>query len=260
MFNYLHYGMRYKIAVVFVVAFGLGCENRCDQNFQEFKDFLGPEDSEMLLVLNHSFDTILQSAYPGIPDFSDRIYAFLDSYSRRNDFEPSFFEDSASFRSLKNQLENSGFRKNTYLYEGENTDHHFNLDDFIPERDEPEFIDTTQLDIDLIEEVIKAENKRLPYDPQEYNRDSLILFSDRPELGFYINSHGKFWYGIVKYSCGDKIAEILEAINYENRISLGVVAGGMKDADLNNPFIRQVIIAQFYVPAILRFGYSEQPK
>ena len=258
--KWLFLGMRNWGFIILITFLSCGSEKKPIENIEEFNTFLGQDRSEMLSVLNHSFDTILQSAYPDIPDFPDRIFAFLDSYSKQNDFETSFFTDSTSFISLKNQLENSGFRKDFYLYEGENTDQQFNLDDFIPERDEPEPIDLGPLDLELIEEEIKAENKGLPYDQQEYNGDSLILFSDSSEFEFYINSHGKFWYGIGKYSCSIEIIGVLESINNENHISLAVVAGGMKDTDLNNPFIRQVIMAQFYIPAILRFGYSESPK
>lgn len=252
--------MKHWVFIVLIAGFSQVCRAQCIEDIEKFNAFLGQENSEMLSVLNHSFDTVLQSAYPDVPDFPDRISLFLESYAEINDFERQFYTDSASFRSLKIQLESSGFRKDVYLHEDESYDNKFDLNEFIPEGEEPEPTELGQLDIDLIEAEIQYERRDKEYEVEEYDQEAMYLFNNRPELDFYMNPDGKFWYGLGKYSCSAAIIDILESVKNMNGISLGVVAGGMREIDLNNAFIQQAVMAQFYIPAILRFGYSEKPK
>ena len=249
--------MRNWVIIIFIVGFGLGGRTQCVEDFEGFTSFLGTQDSEVLNVINHSFDTILQSEYPDIPDFEDRIRIFLKNFVTDNFFPPRFYSDSASFKKLKNQLESNGFRKDIYLYDEENYEQNYDLNEFIPESDEPEPTEVGRLNIALIEAEIMAEWELQGHIFEEYDQDSTYLFNDRPELEFYMNPHGKFWYGLAKYSCSDVIIDVIESIKNQNRISIGVVAGGMEGTDLKNPFIRQAVVAQFYIWAILRFGYSE---
>lgn len=251
--------MRNCVIIIFIAGFSFGSKAQCIEDWGKFNAFIGPQDSAMLSVLNHSFDTILQSEYPDISDFEDRIRIFLKNFVK-DDFPPRFYSDTASFKKLKNQLESSGFRKDIYVYDEENYEQNFDLNEFIPERDEPEPTEVGQLNIGFIEAEITAERELQGYEVEEYDQDSMYLFKNRPELEFYMNPYGKFWYGLGKYSCSDVIVGVIESVKSQNHISIGVVAIAMVETDLNNPFIRQAVIAQFYIWAILRFGYSDNPK
>lgn len=255
--------MKNWIIFVFISLLGFGCANKCEDDYEGFIAFSGPEDAEMLEILNYSFDTLLQTIYPDIPGFQDRLSVFLVDYSEQNDFYGGFpfSSDSVSYRALKNQMEESGFRKLVYIYEEESDQQNYDLSQFIPEEEEPEpTVITAPLDLDLIEEEIRADNEKYGYEIQENHPESYYLTKDRPELDFYMNPHGKFWYGLGKYSCSADIVGILELVKTQNRISLAVVAGGMIETDLNDPFIRLAVMAQFYIPAILRVGYTDKNK
>ncbi len=102
--------VKHWICIILIAGFSHVSRGQCVESIEKFNAFLGPQKSEMLSVLNQSFDTILQSAHPDITDFKERISVFLESYSEINDFEQQFFTDSASFKKLKIQLESSGFR------------------------------------------------------------------------------------------------------------------------------------------------------
>lgn len=251
--------MKNLIFVIVIAAFTLGCADECEEDYEKFENFMEPQGTRMLKILNHSFDTLLQSIYADIPEFEERLAIFLEDYSAQNDFPRKFSSDSSGFRNLKLLLESSGLRKDVYLYEDEFYENKFDLNEFLTESEEPEYVeDLGPLDLERIEAEIHADNTAKGIEIAEDYPDSVYLFEERPELSFYMNPHGKFWYGLGKYSCNVHIFEIIESVKNVNRISLGVVAGGMQGSDFSNPFIKEAIMAQFYIPAILRFGYTEK--
>src|SRR5690606_39708859 len=111
--------MKNLIFVIVLAACTLGCADECEEDYEKFENFMEPQGTRMLKILNHSFDTLLQSIYADNPEFEERLAIFLEEYSAQNDFSRKFSSDSSSFRNLKILLESSGLRKDVYLYEDE---------------------------------------------------------------------------------------------------------------------------------------------
>ncbi|MBR08791.1 MAG: hypothetical protein CMP48_14080 [Rickettsiales bacterium] len=111
---------------------------------QKFLNELGTEKAESFIKLVNSYEQFLQLNYPTIEGKGERTRAFMLQLIEGQD---PFKYDSLNAVQIINELEQSGLRKDIFLYVGEVYEPPYNIEQFFPDREVQ--VDTSEIDDDF---------------------------------------------------------------------------------------------------------------
>lgn len=181
-----------RITLILYLLILYGCSGK--QTEQEiFYMELGPKKASSFKLLMDSYEQFLESNYPDKKSFGERTTEFLNQILK--DSLPVTFDSLNAVRLLA-ELDKSGLRQDIYLYQKENYNQVYDIDQFLPEQ-EPSEIDLSEVhddfeDIFPIDTIELSEEQKQLNLKREKNLDEYIR--NRP----YPNEKGLFLYGLSK--------------------------------------------------------------
>jgi len=224
------------------LAFG---QQATRNDINEFNSFLGEEKANALNAAVESLDQFLSTNYSNLNSYSSRTRAFLEQMYNLNEPDSMWkFETEKNLKIIE-AFGTSGLRKEIWLYDDEKYDSKYNIQEFLKPRDHDSLpiTDLGKLNLELIESEIiplydidSVESAKFYKDMEERNKTSP-----------WTNINGQFLYGLAKYTLSDSlIQEYVES--YGSVMSPAVIAYSFLERDINydDPFVKRIIVYQFY--------------
>jgi hypothetical protein len=233
--------------IIAIGLFAISCSTlnqEKNNNLKEFNNFLGQDKANVLNSAVESFDQFLKTNFPG--DESKRTEAFLEHL--QENFEPDSTWNLPTKRNKKiiSEFESAGLRKEVWTYGYEEYQPHYDIYEILT----PEVQDTStqvigELDLDLIEEeIIPISN----IDSVEIERHQKEM-DERIRNSLHFNSYGQYLYALAKYNLSDTtIQGYVEAKLAARNIDPSLIASGLlsQEIDFEDPFIKRILVADFY--------------
>ncbi len=245
----------YILIILFLFAISSCTQNPEKDAINDFNAFLGTEKAEAMDIALDSFEKFLELNYPDAEDQTKRTKLFLQQLENDYRLDSSWVFARSENKEIMRIWEGSGLRKELWLH-GYELDTQFPSNDFSSYPNEPfnharfdSLYDIGEVDWDHIEaavsfstewdsaEVVKRFKKR-----EERNLNSL-----------YGNPEGIFTKGLAMFGTDDEMVKgYVEIQSYTSGPLPGVLIGGLlsdeNDVNLNNPFIRRIILVEIYYP------------
>ncbi len=202
----------------------INCQTQTQNDIEEFNKFLGQEKAEVLNYTVNSFREFLDLNYPDISDENERVSEFLKTLTDTKDYNYNFIIDKEQCNTIINRWEESGLRKEVWLY--------WNEEYTSPLRDSTEEIEEEIMPITRDEGII---------DTLDYSK-----FLDS-------NAGGLYLYGLAKYAPNDTIIQgYVDGKTALGNISYLSVAEGFKKLKIqyNEPFFMRILVVEFYYDLI----------
>lgn len=245
--------------VFFIIACIVFALSSCNQNAEsdainDFDESLGKEKAEALNLALNSFETFLEVNYPDQESQSQRIKLFLEQLETDYEIDSSWVFATSENKEIMEAWENSGLRKEVWLYGYEEEgyipkyDIHELLppDDFYTPNESDSIQDIGELEIDLIEDSL------LPITELDKYELDIIEREEKMRNWLFSNSEGDFLYALAKYGADDKLVNGYVEIHIQMSISPGIIISALLDIDndvnFNNPFIERIILVEIYYP------------
>lgn len=182
--------MRITLLLFFITLFG--CSGRQTEQGLFYEE-LGSKKGRSFKLLIDSYEQFLESNYPDNKSLGERTTEFLNQILK-DSLALTF--DSINAVRLLAELEKSGLRQDIYLYQTENYDQVYDIDQFLPEQ-EPSEIELSEVDDDF-EDIF-------PIDTFELSEEQKLLNQKREEELYeyirtrpYPNENGLFLYSLSK--------------------------------------------------------------
>lgn len=239
--------------IIVCMLFGLiSCTQNTERDtINDFNELLGAEKAQAMNMALNSFETFLEVNYPDLESQSERIKLFLKQLENDYSLDSSWVFATSENKEIMEVWENSGLRKEVWLYGYEQDDYEptHNIRELLPPDDfyipyESESIqDIGDLELDLIEDSVVPITEL----------DS-IWEADREKWRNYLvsNPYGDFLYGLAKYGADDKLVNGYVEIQIQMSVSPPVLISALLDIDndvnFNNPFIERIILVEIYYP------------
>jgi len=230
------------------VNHSLSAQNGEHPQLEKFNEFLGEERALVLQDAVDCFDQFLTNNYPDSKNQTQRITSFLEQIADHNEPDNSWVFDHDCNQKIIESFESTGLRKEIWLYGHEEYESEHDFSEVLPPplpTDTVDFKDLGELNLDLIEEEIipignidREDQSKMQKEQEERIKNSL-----NP------NGEGDYIFALLKYSHQESFAyEYALVVRDENRISLGVLAGGFLygSPDYEDPFVRRLLVTEFY--------------
>ncbi len=241
------------LAVIFV-----SCANNIAQDKEkiiQFNKFLGDDKAFALDNLLFSFQEFLNKNYSSEEHLATKTRHFL-RYLLKNDCEPL---DSWKFNTKKNlkvfnAFEESGLRKEIYLYQYEIEAHEFlkqeySIYDIIKETETEQTnnLNLGELDTVLFDIVIPIVELSKEDSIASMEREKEM--QNRMDNALVFNLNGRFLYGLAKYGTDSTAYNYAEAIVTAGELSpllIAMVFTNLSSRSLEDPFTQRIIVVELY--------------
>jgi hypothetical protein len=237
----------YIITIVLFFSFSLNAQENNENRIKSFNNFLGKEKSEAMNDAIQSFDRFLELNYKKEKKNSKRIVLFLKELLPQAKFNSTKIFSTSENKKILQKWEKSGLRKEIWLYMNEIEKYSPNKSNNILELypyQKPDSIYT----LDLTELLpLEEELTIINTDSIEFTKSEKTIEEKTNYLT--TNIFGDYLYGLNKFT--DKNSLIQKYV--ETRVKAGDITPFIfipnlleKNTDFNNPFIKRMILVEFY--------------
>jgi len=253
--------------LTYIIAIGLlaiSCSSWSQEknsDLKDFNDFLGQDKATALNSAVESFDQFLKTNYSELDNQSKRTKAFLE-YLQKN-FEPDSRWNLPTKRNQRiiSDFETSELRKEIWIYGYEEYEPEYDIYKILlhEEQDTSNIQDLGELAFDDLfeEEIIPISN----IDSTEIARREKEM-EERIRNSLHFNNYGQYLYALTKFNVSDTtIQEYVDAKIVAGDISPVLIASGLlsQEIDFDDPFIKRILVTEFYY-WIMKWDIERQGK
>jgi hypothetical protein len=235
------------ITIILFFSFSLNAQENNKNRIKSFNNFLGKEKSEAMNDAIQSFDKFLEINYKNEKKNSKKIVLFLKELFPRAKFNSTKVFSTSENKAILQRWEKSGLRREIWIYMDE-------IEKYIPNKNnnilelypnqKPDSIyplNLTEL-LPIIEELTMINTDSIKFVKSEKIIKENINHLTTNILGDYLYGLTKF---AGKYSLIQKYVETrLKANDITPLIFIPNLLE--KNTDFNNPFIKRMILVEFY--------------
>jgi hypothetical protein len=252
--------MKKILTFILTIVIFCCCQNKKNDELNQFRKFLGKQESKAFDNLVKSYEIFLSKNMIGDTE-GEKTYNFLNYFISEENIntKPNWIYETKKNREIIHQMDISGIRQEIYLYQNEKYKLKFDIKEFIPiekdtfgiitEEDWKKLIEE-EIEIDLLDSI----SKKLIEERIEINRiENEKAFASHP----YFNIEGKFLYGLAKHNAGDSIVFNYAKSKYKvGDIANIVIASFLLENNTKKEFEKKmrkyIIVADLYMPLVIQ--------
>jgi hypothetical protein len=253
--------MKKILTIILTIVIFCCCQNKKNEEFIQFRIFLGKQESKALDNLVKSYEIFLSKNMIGDTE-GEKTHNFLNYFVFEENINtlPNWIYETKKNREIIHQMDISGIRQEIYLYNNENYKLKFDIKEFIPIEKDTFVSSITEEDWKkLLEEETEINfpdsiSKKIIEERIEVERiENEIAFASHP----YFNIEGKFLYGLAKHNAGDSLVFNYAKSKYKvDDIANIVIASFLLENSTNKEFEKKmrkyIIVADLYMPLVIQ--------